>query len=204
MGERFELLEQARGAVLAEAETFRAELAPALDAALRAGVLRLKANQAARAAGMDPATSSAFEEAIGRAIVAAVRAVDERLRLPDVWLSPLVAPDLGGPDPSGWSMNVPHWLARVMGRPGPPRARLGDLDDPSNRIWVAITSAVPPVDAVLVEFGFEPSTRRIAGGRFGVGARTLARLDPAGVLRQRWRRYRAAYGRFEELTQITG
>jgi hypothetical protein len=121
-----------------------------------------------------------------------------------VWLSPLVAPDLPEPRSSGWPLDVPDWLARLLGRGGRVGPRLGQLDDPGNRIWVAIASAVNSIDPVLVEFGFEPSTRRIGGGRFGVGPRTLARLDPSGVLRQRWRRYRAAFERYEALSRVTG
>jgi hypothetical protein len=61
-----------------------------------------------------------------------------------------------------------------------------------------------PLDTVLQEFGFTPDRRRIGGGRFGVVPRTLPRLDPSGVLQRRWKRYRAAYERYEALAGIKG
>lgn len=204
MGERFELLERARDAVLAEAEAFRSELGPALDGALRAGIERLLERQAGHVAAMEQGQRRALEDALERAVGIAVRSVDERLRAPDVWLSPLVAPDLPGRETRGWPLDVPEWLARLLGRGSRPRLGLGSLDEPENRIWIAVASASTSVDPVLVEFGFEPATRRIGGGRFGVGPRTLARLDPSGVLRQRWRRYRTAFERYEALTRVSG
>ena len=85
------------------------------------------------------------------------------------------------------------------------RGRIGPLADPGNRIGIAIGSAGPSIDPVRAEFGFEPSSRRrIGGGRFGVGPRTLPALDPSGVLRQRWDRYIGALERYEDLVRVTG
>jgi hypothetical protein len=56
----------------------------------------------------------------------------------------------------------------------------------------------------LLEFGFQQERRRIGGGRFGVVPRTLPRLDPSGVLQRRWKRYRAAFERYEALERATG
>ena len=82
-----------------------------------------------------------------------------------------------------------------------------DCDDDERRLIAAgetDASAAGPVDAVLDEFGFVPQRRRIGGGRFGVAPRALPRLDPSGMLQRPWRRYRAAYERYETLTRVTG
>lgn len=200
----FAELEAAREAVLAEAERFVHELEPLLAESLRAGVRRLKARQAAHAALLRERETAALEEAAERAIAAGVSSVVERLREPEVWLSPLTAPDLPPRRPFGWPGWVPEWLARWLDRAGPERIELADLDDPSNRIWVAIASAATRLDPVLEEFGFEPEGRRLGGGRFGVQARTLPQLDPGGTLARRWRRYRAAYERMADLAGRDG
>ena len=204
MGDRFELLAAARDAVLAEGEAFRLELEPILTAALEGVPERVAAAQPAHLAGLGPATRRAFEEAMATATLAAVRAVGERLRDPDLWLSPRTAPELATRTEAGWSLDVPAWLAGLLRRTQRGRQGLGDLDDPGNRIWVAIASAAGPVDRVLEEFGFVGGRRRIGGGRFGVVPRTLPRLDPSGELGRRWTRYRVAFARYEALARITG
>jgi len=204
MGDRFDQLASARDLVLAEAESFRLELEPILAEALRAGLERVTSAQAGQLASLDESTRGAFEEAAAGATRSAVAVVSSRLRDPDLWLSPHTAPDLGAPREPGWSLDVPSWLARLLGREHGSPGGLGELDDAGNRIWVAIGSAAGPIDGVLQEFGFADERPRIGGGRFGVAPRTLPRLDPSGVLQRRWKRYRTAFERYETLVRVTG
>jgi hypothetical protein len=203
-GDAFAELEAVREAVLAEADRFVEELEPILGASLRSGFERLTIAQADHAGRMDDATRTALEDAVGRATAIGVAAVVERLRPPEIWLAPLTAPDLHLRDGPGWPGWLPAWAARMLGSGRSERPSLGDLDDPSNRIWVAISSAAKPLDPVLVEFGFRPGRRRLGGGSFGVAARTLPQLDPSGTLGQRWRRYRAAFERLSSLAAADG
>jgi hypothetical protein len=202
VGDRFDQLVAARDAVLAEAQAFRLELEPILIAGLERGLERLVSEQSGHMTTLEAPTRLAFEQATATGTLAAVRAVGERLREPDLWLSPHTAPELGMRTEAGWALDVPAWLAGLLRRTRP-RRELGDLDDPGNRIWVAIASAAGPIDGVLEEFGFTPGRRRIGGGRFGVVPRTLPKLDPSGVLGRRWSRYRAAYARYEALARVT-
>lgn len=192
-------LEAAREAVLAEAEDFVQGLEPALRESLAAGVERLLREQAGHADRMDAATREALTDALSRAAEVGVADVVRRLRDPEIWLAPLTAPNLLIRQESGWPPWVPEWLARAFGG-GRDAPELGELDDPSNRIWVAISSAARPMDPVLEEFGFEPGRPRLGGGRFGIQAKSLPQLDPTGNLGRRWVRYRAAYDRLAALT----
>jgi hypothetical protein len=185
-------LEAAREAVLVEAEGFVAELEPALRESLAAGFERLLGEQAEHAGRMDAPTRAALDAAAGRAAEFGVADVLRRLREPEIWLAPLTAPELLPRRESGWPQWVPEWVAKVFGG-GHETLELGALDQPSNRIWVAISSAARPMDPVLEEFGFEPGRPRLGGGRFGIQARSLPQLDPTGGLGRRWVRYRAAY-----------
>ena len=196
--EGFAELESAREAVLAEGQRFVEELEPALGESLRAGFQRLRVSQAEHAGRMDAATTQALEAAVDGAAAAGVEQVIERLRSPEIWLAPLTAPHLVARVDSGWPDWMPEWLARAFGREQN-RPALGDLDDPSNRIWVAISSAARPMDPVLEEFGFEPGRPRLGGGRFGIQPRSLPQLDPSGALGRRWGRYRAAFDRLSAL-----
>jgi hypothetical protein len=198
-GDPFAELEAVREAVLAEAERFVEELEPILRASLRAGFERLTIAQADHASRMDERTRIALEAAVGRAIEIGVAAALGRLRPPEIWLAPLTAPDLHVRDGPGWPEWLPAWAARMLGGGRDDRTSLGDLDDPSNRIWVAISSAAKPLDPVMEEFGFRAERRSIGGGSFGVAARTLPQLDPSGALGQRWRRYRTAFERLAAL-----
>ena len=191
-------LEAAREAVLAEAEAFVRELEPALQESLEAGYRRFLADQDELVRHLNGGTRRALDEAVGRASNLGVAQVIERLQAPEVWLSPLTAPHLVVRVDSGWPDWVPDWLAKAFGRTND-APELGELDDPSNRIWVAISSAARPIDPVLEEFGFEPGRPRLGGGRFGIQPRTLPQLDPTGNLGLRWVRYRAAYGRLAAL-----
>ena len=197
--EGFAELESAREAVLAEAERFVGELEPALRESLAGGYRRFLADQDELVRHLNEDTRRALDEAVDRAAHLGVDQVIERLRAPELWLSPLTAPNLVVRVDSGWPDWVPEWLAKAFGR-GSDAPALGDLDDPSNRIWVAISSSARPIDPVLEEFGFEPGRPRLGGGRFGVQPRTLPQLDPSGGLGQRWVRYRAAYERLAALT----
>jgi hypothetical protein len=192
-------LDAAREAVLAEAERFVAELEPALSDSLAAGFRRLLSEQADHAGRMDDPTREALHAAVDGAARVGVADVLRRLREPGIWLAPLTAPHLLAPQESGWPQWVPEWLAKAFGgdRAAP---ELGALDDPSNRIWVAISSAARPMDPVLEEFGFEPGRPRLGGGRFGIQPRSLPQLDPSGTVGRLWARYRAAYERLAALT----
>src|SRR5215510_5647980 len=191
-------LESAREAVLAESERFVEELDPALRQSLASGFDRLRLEQADHVGRMDQATRAALDVAVERAGELGVADVLKRLRSPEIWLAPLTAPHLVSRRETGWPQWVPDWLAKAFGG-GDDRPELGDLDDPSNRIWVAISSAARPLDPVLEEFGFEPGRPRLGGGRFGIQPRSLPQLDPTGNLVLRWVRYRAAYGRLAAL-----
>ena len=191
-------LESAREAVLAEAERFVEELAPALRESLAAGYERFLAEQDELVRHLEEDTRRALDEAVGGAASLGVTQVIERLQAPEVWLSPLTAPHLVVRVDSGWPDWVPEWLAKAFGRANDAPV-LAELDDPSNRIWVAISSAARPIDPVLEEFGFEPGRPRLGGGRFGVQPRSLPQLDPSGALGRRWARYRAAYERMSAL-----
>jgi hypothetical protein len=191
-------LEAAREAVLAEAEGFVAELEPPLRESLAAGFERLLHEHSEHAGRADAPTRAALDAAVRRAAELGVADVLRRLREPEIWLAPLTAPELLPRRESGWPHWVPEWVAKVFGG-GRETPELGPLDEPSNRIWVAISSAARPMDPVLEEFGFEPGRPRLGGGRFGIQARSLPQLDPTGGLGRRWVRYRAAYQRLAAL-----
>jgi hypothetical protein len=194
----FEDLEAARQGVLVEGERFVEELEPVLGASLRAGFVRLTFAQAGHAGRMDEPTRAALDEAVQRAIEIGVAQTVQRLRSPEIWLSPLTAPELPPRADPAHSLGMPEWVARLGGsvREG---STLGRLDEMTNRIWVAISAAAKPLDPVLEEFGFRPERRRLGGGSFGVSPRTLPQLDPSGAIGQRWKRYRAAYERMAAL-----
>ena len=197
------VLEAARERVLGEAARFVEALELILGGSLGAGFDRLCIRQADHIARLDPQTRAALDEAIRRATEAGVTESCERLRSPEIWLSPLTAPGLRPRTAPAVRLGVPEWIAR-RGGSGGERLSLGDLDDPSNRIWVAISSAAKPLDPVLEEFGFRPERRRLGGGSFGISARTLPQLDPSGALGRRWRRYRAAFERLSALAAADG
>jgi len=202
-GGKFATLDDARAAVLAEGARFVEELEPIMRESLQAGFERLCIGQADRAMRLEDPARAALQDAVDRAIEAGVSRVLERLRSPEIWLAPLTAPELSAREHPGWSMNVPEWVTRVLrgrGR-GSHRPSLGALDEPTNRIWVAVSSAATPLDPVLQEFGFRPGRPRLGGGSFGVAATNLPQLDPSGTLQRCWRRYRAAYEHLLALTE---
>ena len=191
-------LEAARQAVLAEGERFAAELEPLLPGSLQAGFERLCLRQLDHVERMDERTRAGLKAAVEAAMMRGVGDALGRLRAPDLWLAPLTAPDLRPPAAPGSRLGVPEWIARLgLGDREPPE--LGELDEPSNRVWVAISAAAKPLDPVLEEFGFRSEGHRLGGGTFGIAARTLPQLDPSGAIAKRWKRYRAAYGRLASL-----
>ena len=194
-------LETARETVLAEAQGFVEELEPALRGSLAAGFQRFLNEQVEHVARMDAPTREALETATDRAAETGLADVLRRLREPEIWLAPLTAPELLPRRESGWPHWVPEWMAKAFGG-GHEAPELGALDEPSNRIWIAISSAAKPIDPVLEEFGFEPGRPRLGGGRFGIQPRNLPQLDPTGTLGRRWVRYRAAYERLAALTAV--
>jgi hypothetical protein len=203
-GDAFTQLEAARERVLEEATAFVDKLEPILPESLRTGFERLCIRQAEHVGRMDRATRAALDDAIDHAVASGVRETAERLRSPEIWLAPLTAPDLPPRRPFGWPGWVPDWVARLLDRAGPEQVELGDVDDPSNRLWVAIAAAAKPLDPVLEEFGFRPERRRLGGGSFGIAARSLPQLDPSGALARQWRRYRSAYERLAAMTASDG
>jgi hypothetical protein len=191
-------LEAARANVLEEAERFVEELEPVLGPSLHAGFERLRLAQPGHMGRLDGPTLAALEDAVGRAIELGVAETVERLRSPEIWLSPLTAPKLPPRSDPARPLGLPEWVAR-LGGPAREGSALGRLDEMTNRVWVAISAAAKPLDPVLGEFGFRPERRRLGGGSFGVSARTLPQLDPSGAIGQRWKRYRAAYERLTAL-----
>jgi hypothetical protein len=191
-------LEAARANILEEAERFVRELEPVLSPSLHAGFERLQLAQAGHVARLDGPTLAALEDAVGRAIELGVAETVDRLCSPEIWLSPLTAPELPPRTDPARPLGLPEWVARLGGsaREG---SSLGRLDEMTNRVWVAISAAAKPLDPVLEEFGFRPERRRLGGGSFGVSARTLPQLDPSGAIGRRWKRYRAAYERLTAL-----
>jgi hypothetical protein len=194
----FAELEAARAALLEEAERFVEELEPVLGASLHAGFERLRLAQVGHVGRLDEPTLEALEDAAGRAIELGVAETMERLRSPEIWLSPLTAPELPPRTDPARPLGLPEWVAR-LGGPAREGSALGRLDEMTNRIWVAISASAKPLDPVLEEFGFRPERRRLGGGSFGISPRTLPQLDPSGAIGRRWKRYRAAYERLTAL-----
>jgi hypothetical protein len=86
-----------------------------------------------------------------------------------------------------------------------PEVAIGELDDPSNRIWVAVSSAARALDPVLAEFGLQPSSAPdLGGGHYGIQPKTAAQLDPTGGLVRLWKRYVLAYRRYAALEAELG
>jgi hypothetical protein len=194
----FAELEAARATLLEEAERLVEELEPVLGASLHAGFERLRLAQVGHVGRLDEPTLEALEDAAGRAIELGVAETMERLRSPEIWLSPLTAPELPPRTDPARPLGLPEWVAR-LGGPAREGSALGRLDEMTNRIWVAISASAKPLDPVLEEFGFRPERRRLGGGSFGISPRTLPQLDPSGAIGRRWKRYRAAYERLTAL-----
>lgn len=198
-----EALEAARAEILGLAEDFAAAAGPILRTTLERRVEALLATHRDVREGLRGDDGAALEKGIERAIDVGVRTVLDRLADPDIWLSPSTT--LGGPGGSepGWDAAMPEWLITILrrlGRGAPRRPPLAELDEATNRVWVALLNAATPLDAVLKEFGLRPSTSPDpGGGHFGIQPRTAVQLDPTGLLVRLWKRYRPAYERYAAL-----
>lgn len=194
-GARTEIRELARAFAERAEPVVRAALTRRLDALLEAhatwfGDLREDA-------------AAAFRASAGEAIDAGAAGVRERLGAEDVWLQPYTAPGVVHRPEHGWEGSLPEFVSGFLKRfsrhdRGP---ELHGLDDPSNRVWVALLSAARSLDPVLGEFGLAPSsTPDLGGGHYGLAPKTAAQLDPTGELARLWKRYRLVYARYAALS----
>jgi hypothetical protein len=157
----------AREAILSLAEEFAETARLAVETTLTRAMERLVVRRAEWFNRLDDRTATALRDAVQRTIQRSAARVGERLKDPDVWLSPSVVVD-GGPQ--------------------------AKLDEPANRVWIALLNAADPLDPVLTEFGLQPSdVPDRGGGHFGLQPKTLEELDPKGVLAGLWGRYRRLY-----------
>lgn len=189
----------ARDEVLAAAARFTEVAVEVVPEAIRGRFHALVAG-----ADVPEPTRRAIREAGERALSRGVAAMRERLADPDVWLSPMTLREEPPPREQGWSDLVPSWLAHLLTprgreRPGPER-----LDDPANRIWIALSLVARALDPLLGELGLEPSPAPGLGGRYHLHPATLRQLDPHARLARAWREYRTAYARFADLVGEEG
>jgi hypothetical protein len=199
-------VERARIEIADLADTFRAAAAPALEASLSR---RLAALIEARRDWWDRLADDVrdgFRAASDGAVRTGVEASMRRLEDEDVWLHPLVAPGMDERD-AGWDASFPDWLNGLLRRLSPKRHGpvIDALDDPGNRIWLALVVAARPMDPVLAEFGLVPSgVPSVGGGHYGLAPKTAEQLDPTGDLLRTWRRYRLAHQRYVALAEGDG
>ena len=197
-------LEGARAEILAVAAQFRAAAGPIVDAALRRRIQALGRSRREWHERMSPEAGSVFEDAADRAIRAGTREVERRLALEDVWFQPFTAPGVVRRPETGWDGMAPEWITGFLRRftRQQDTPTLGELDDPGNRVWVALLSAATPLDPVLEELGLAPSSiPKLGGGHYGLQPRTAAQLDPTGVLLRLWKRYRLVHDRYAALAR---
>jgi hypothetical protein len=160
-----------REAILSLAAEFAEAARRTLEAALTRAMEQLVVRRAEWFNHLDDRTARALREAVHRTIERSAVRVGERLRNPDVWLSPSVVVD------------------------GQPEAQ---LDEPANRVWIALLNAADPLDPVLTEFGLQPSdVPDRGGGHFGLQPKTARELDPRGTLVALWARYRKLYEAYQ-------
>jgi hypothetical protein len=196
-------LEHVAAEIDALAGSFAPAAGPIVADALERRIDALMRSRAEWVDGLDADARSALRHSAGRTIQDAASEVVRRLSDRDLWRSPLVAPGLREPSSVGWDAALPEWLAailrRVVGRPSA-APEPGDLDDPSNRVWIVLLASAAPLDPLLEEFGLAPSTvPDLGGGHFGLLPRSTAQLDPSGTLIALWKRYRLAYRRYAAL-----
>jgi hypothetical protein len=195
-------LEGARADVRAIATEFRRAAGPAIGASLHGRLQALVDAEAEWFEAIEPAAQAAFRAAAERAIALAVAEVERRLADEDLWLDPLTAPGWVPATQSAWSTELPEWVIGFLRLfsskdTGP---RLGELDDPANRVWILFLAAAKPLDPVLEEFGLPPSEiPNLGGGNYGLAPRSAAQLDPSGTLSRLWKRYRAAFASYRTL-----
>lgn len=193
--DRIERALAAREAVLAAAERFSRTATELVPRAVRSRLEALVAE-----AGLPEAQTSALLAAADRALERGVAAVADRLADPDLWLEPLVLPAGRSEREEGWSPSVPAWLARVLAPRRRASARPERLDDPANRVWIALGLVARALDPVLQEFGLTGAPAPAVGGRYRLHPETARLLDPSGRLSRLWAEYREAYARFAELS----
>jgi hypothetical protein len=141
-------LEGARAEVRAVATEFRRAAGGATDAALHRRLQTLVDAEAGWFEAMEPGEQAAFGVAANRAIAHAVAELERRLAAEDLWFDPLTAPGWVPATESGWNTELPEWVIgflRLFSRKetGP---RLGELDDPANRVWILFLAAAKPLD----------------------------------------------------------
>jgi hypothetical protein len=196
-------LEGARAEILAVAAEFRREVGPIVETSLRRRIGWLLEGRREWSDTLPTSARRAFDRALDRAIAAGVGELERRLADEDVWLQPFTAPGVVHRPETGWDGTLPEWVSGFLRRftRRQDRPVLGALDDPANRVWVAVLSAAKPLDPVLQEFGLAPSeVPNLGGGHYGLRAPTAAQLDPSGVLARLWRRYRAVHERYLALS----
>lgn len=192
--DRIERALAARAAVLAVAERFSRAAAEIVPGAVRG---RLEAVVAG--AGLPEPARRALRDAAEHALERGVAAMAERLADPGLWLEPLVLREGPAPREEGWSPLVPAWLARLLAPRGRTAPRPERLDDPGNRVWIALGLVARSLDPVLEEFGLAAQPAPGVGGRYRLHPETATRLDPSGRLLRLWAEYRRAHARFVEL-----
>lgn len=157
----------AREAILSLSQEFAEVARRSVETALDRAMERLVLRYADWFNHLDDRAAVALRETVHRTIQRSAARVGKRLKEPDVWLSPSVVVD-GAPQPQ--------------------------LDEPANRVWIALLNAADPLDPVLTEFGLQPSdVPDRGGGHFGLQPKSLAELDPKGALASLWGRYRRLY-----------
>lgn len=168
----------AREEIVALAGEFAETARRTVETALTRAMERLVVQYADWFNHLDDRTARALREAVQRTIERSALRVGERLRDPDVWLAPSVVVD------------------------GQPEAR---LDEPANRVWIALLNAADPLDPVLTEFGLQPSdVPDRGGGHFGLQPKTAGELDPRGTLVVLWGRYRKLHEAYRKaLRELT-
>ena len=197
-------LEGARSEIVELSERFSEQAGPVVHAALER---RLEALLHARRewfGALAPDVAHAFRETAQRALDLGTEGVCARLRQPDLWLQPHTAPGVVRGPEHGWDGMAPEWITGFLRRftRRQDERVLAELDDPGNRVWVALLSAAKPLDPVLREFGLEASsTPELGGGHYGIQPRTAAQLDPSGTLERLWKRYRLVYERYAALSR---
>jgi hypothetical protein len=194
-------IEAARAEVEALGAEFATAARPVVEQALRRRLAGRVVAGRSWFDGLPREIEASFRDASERAIANAAADVQRRLSAPDVWLEPRIAPGIE-PQPE-MSFDAPAWVSAILRRLAGRLAgsELGELDDPGNRAWLAILSGAGTLDPVLDEFGLPPSPAPdLGGGHFGLQPKTADELDPSGDLQRRWKRYRAAYERYERLT----
>lgn len=196
-------LEDARAEIAAIAAEFRDASGGIVVAFLRRRFEALVRDRPEWSGSLRPDVAAALREAADRTVEQGAADAVRRLGDPVLWLEPMTAPGVERSAGSGWDGELPVWLGGLLRRLSRREAAsLGGLDDPGNRIWVALLSASRSLDPVLEEFGLAPSPAPdIGGGHYGLRPETAGRLDPSGTLERLWRRYRAAYGRYASLVE---